>query len=82
MAILCLALQLYGFVLIARILLSWVPRPPEPLLPIARFLRAATDPILEPLRRVIPPVQIGAGAIDFSPIVAFIGLRLLQGVVC
>lgn len=70
-SVLCGLLQLYLFVLIGRIILSWIPSLPEPLLPVARFLSALTDPILTPLRNVLPPLRIGAGALDLSPLVVF-----------
>ncbi|HKO98193.1 MAG TPA: YggT family protein [Pyrinomonadaceae bacterium] len=44
---------------------------------IMRFLVKATDPMLEPLRRIVPPL----GAFDISPIVAFIILWLIQSAI-
>ena len=82
LSVVCLLLNLYYFVLIARIILSFVTRMPEPLQPLARGVRALTDPLLDPLRRVIPPVRLGAGALDLSPLVVFIGLRLVTGLLC
>ncbi len=83
MFIICILLDLYYFVLIARVLLSFVPRPPEPLLPVIRGVRALTDPVLEPLRRVLPPGRFGGGlALDFSPILLFLAISLLRGVLC
>lgn len=75
--LLVVLLQLYAFVLLARVLLSWVPQLPEPLLPLARGIAAITDPVLAPLRRVLPPLRIGAVALDLSVIVAFFVIRLL-----
>ena len=80
--LICLLLQLYYVVLIVRIVFSWVPSPPAPLLPIARAAAALTDPLLVPLRRMIPAARVGAGAIDFSPIVLFLAIILLQGLIC
>ncbi len=81
--LLCALLQLYMLVLIARIILSWVPSLPEPLLPLARFLSALTDPILRPLRNALPPLRIGAGALDLSPLIVFFGIRwLLMPLLC
>jgi YggT family protein len=76
--VLCLLLQLYFLVLIVRIILSYVTRLPEPVQPLARGVRALTDPVLEPLRRVIPPVRFGPGALDLSPIVLFFGITILR----
>lgn len=66
------ALGIYTWMIIGRILLSWVN--PDPYNPIVQFLIKATDPVLEPLRRLIPPL----GGMDFSPIVALIGISFLQ----
>ena len=80
--LLCLALDAYFVILLIRIILSWVPALPDPLLPAARFVRSLTDPLLLPLRGMLPPVQIGAMALDLSPIVLFIVVRILQGLLC
>ena len=78
----CLLLSVYYFVLIARIILSWITRLPEPLEPLARGVRALTDPVLAPLRRAIPALRAGPAAIDFSPLIVFFGIILLQSVIC
>lgn len=81
--VLCAVLQLYLLVLIGRIILSWVPSLPEPLLPAARFLAAVTDPVLLPLRNLVPPMRIGAAALDLSPLIVFFGIRyLLMPLLC
>lgn len=66
---------LYTFVLLARILMSWIPNL-DPYNPIVQFLYQITEPVLEPARRLIPPL----GMIDISPIVVFIVLGFLQQV--
>jgi YggT family protein len=81
--ILCTILTIYLVVLIARIILSWVPSLPEPLVPLARGLQAVTDPVLLPLRNLLPPLRIGAGALDLSPLIVFFGIRyLLMPLLC
>lgn len=82
LVVVCYALFAYYIVLIARIILSFVTRPPEPLAPLIRLVQALTDPLLVPLRRVLPPVRLGAGALDLSPLVVFLGLSLLRGLLC
>ncbi|KPK42380.1 MAG: hypothetical protein AMJ78_02700 [Omnitrophica WOR_2 bacterium SM23_29] len=62
---------LYWLILI-RALISWVN--PDPFNPIVQFLYRATDPILTPIRRVVPPL----GPFDISPIVAFLILYFLS----
>jgi YggT family protein len=71
--ILAQSIQLYIFVLLARILVSWIPNL-DPYNPIVQMLYRVTDPVLEPARRIIPPI----GMIDISPIVVFFGLQILS----
>ena len=66
-------IQIYSFVLLARIVLSWIPNVDRSN-QIIHFLYQITEPVLEPVRRTIPPL----GMIDISPIVVFIGLRILM----
>jgi len=61
---------MYWLILI-RALLSWVN--PDPFNPIVQFLMRATEPVLEPIRRLLPPMPI-----DISPIIAFIFIIFLQ----
>lgn len=64
--------QVYTLILIVRVLITWVN--PDPFNPVVQFLSRVTDPVLEPLRRVIPPL----GPIDISPLVALLLLQALQ----
>ena len=60
-----------------RAILSWFHlRPGNPFYPLAVVLHQITEPILAPLRRVIPTI----GMIDISPIVALLLLQFLQAV--
>lgn len=81
-AVLCWLLGAYLLVLFAHVILSWVPRPPEPLRPVVVGVRALTEPVLAPLRRVLPPVQLGGAALDLSILVVFFLLILLRSAVC
>ena len=78
----CRLLDAYYIILILRIILSWVPSLPAPLLPVARFVRALTDPLLLPLRGTIPPVQMGAMALDLSPLILFFGISIIRRLLC
>lgn len=73
-------LTVYVLVLFGHVIFSWIPRPPEPLIPVRLGLAALVDPLLRPLRNVIPPLRIGGIALDLSIILLFIGARILQGV--
>lgn len=65
-------LQLLSFAIIARALLSWIaPRSDNAII---RVLNEVTEPILAPLRRVIPLI----GMIDITPIVALFLIQFLQ----
>jgi YggT family protein len=71
---LCLIGQLYVLVLVARAIFSWFPiSSGSALLPVVRFLHAITEPVLLPLRRVIPP----AGMFDLSFLVAFLIMQIV-----
>jgi YggT family protein len=65
-------LEIYSFVVLARVLLTWVPNL-DPYHPAIQFLHRITDPVLEPARKLIPPI----GMIDISPIVVMIVLSFL-----
>lgn len=76
--VVCLLLFVYYLILLVRIVLSFIPRVPAPIAPVARLVAAVTDPLLVPLRRVIPPVRLGGGGLDLSPLVVFLGLSVVQ----
>lgn len=65
-------LSLFTLLIFIRILFSWVMVSYSNRM--MRFLVNTTEPVLGPLRRIIPPVA----SFDISPIVAFMILRLLQ----
>ena len=60
--------QFLAFAIFARAIVSWFPIDKNG--PIVQFLNAVTDPILEPLRKVIPPI----GMIDVTPMLAMLML--------
>jgi len=70
--ILAKLINLYEIVLIARMIITWIPHNPSNQA--VQFLYKITEPVLAPVRKVIPPI----GGMDFSPIVVFIGLGLLK----
>lgn len=71
--ILLIFLEIYSFILLARVLTSWMRLDPYENA-IVRFLYAVTDPILDPIRSILPQT----GMIDFSPVVAFLIIMILQ----
>jgi YggT family protein len=66
-------LQLYGYILLGRALVSWIPNL-DPSNPIVQLLYRATEPVLDPIRRLIPPL---GGVMDISIIVAFFATVIL-----
>ncbi|HSJ36340.1 MAG TPA: YggT family protein [Acidimicrobiia bacterium] len=83
MTILCTALSIYSFAVLIWVILSWVRVPSShPLGRVTVFLDRIIYPVILPIRRVVPPLRIGGGALDLSPIVLLIGLSLLQGWIC
>ena len=67
-------LQLYSYVLLARALVSWIPNL-DPYHPAVQFLYSITEPVLEPIRKLVPPL---GGMIDISMIIAFFGIIVLE----
>ena len=65
------------FAIIVRAILSWFPQDPFNPNPLVYWLDRITNPILDPIHRFIPPI----GNIDISPIIALIGLQILQAIV-
>lgn len=81
--ILCSIINVYVVVIFVRIVLSWFPIDPDG--PVATFhglLHLLTEPLLGPLRRILPAVRLGTVALDLSPIVVIIGAQVLTGILC
>ncbi|HZT08967.1 MAG TPA: YggT family protein [Chloroflexota bacterium] len=69
--------QALTLAIIGRALLSWFQlRPGNPFYPLAVILFQITEPILGPLRRILPPF----GMIDLSPLVALLLLQVINSV--
>jgi YggT family protein len=83
MRIICILLTVYWFILFARIIASWIRPPMEgPLRTLWTLLYDLTDPVLRPFRNLIPPIRMGAMAMDLSPILVFVIIGVLQRVTC
>jgi YggT family protein len=70
MYLLVRVIQIYNIVIFARVLLSWIIR--DPGNPIYHFLYELTEPLLAPIRRIMPSMGL-----DLSPIIAYMVLNLL-----
>lgn len=69
-------LDIYSWIIIAAALITWVS--PDPRNPIVRFLHRATEPVLEPVRRLLPPWK--TGGLDLSPLIVLIVIQFVQWV--
>lgn len=68
-------LTILTWIIIIRALISWVN--PDPYNSIVQFLYRVTEPILMPIRRILPAM----GGFDLSPIVALIGIMFIRSFV-
>lgn len=66
-----LILEVMKWFILIRALLSWVN--PDPFNPIVQILQRMTEPILSPIRRILPPMGI-----DISPMIAFVIILFLK----
>lgn len=78
MTIICLVLNLYLIALFGRIILSWFPVAPESAMAqIFSVLYTITEPVLGPIRRLLPPIGAGGMGLDLSPIIVTLTLSLI-----
>ncbi|MBL8131489.1 MAG: YggT family protein [Anaerolineae bacterium] len=68
-------LSIYILLIFAHVLLSWVPLDrSNPLVDqVVRFIYSATEPVLQPIRRMLPPMPV-----DFSPMIVILVITLLM----
>lgn len=82
-ALVCPILGAYMVVLFARILLSWFPLAPGTLFAgLQTFAYMVTEPVLGPLRRMLPAVGFGGMGLDLSPLIVIIAVQVLQRMIC
>ena len=65
-------LRLFSLMLVIYALLSWIIRDGQH--PVFRFLQSMVEPILTPIRKVLPPI----GGFDVSVIAALIGIEVIR----
>jgi YggT family protein len=75
LSLLILLIDLYSLVVFVTVILSWVRLSPEN--PVVRVSTALVEPVLSPIRRVLPDL----GGIDLSPMVLLIALRVVKSLV-
>jgi len=67
-------LYLYSWIIIIRALISWVL--PDRSHPVVRFLEVLTEPVLAPVRKLVPPEKLGG--MDISPLIVIFLIQVLQ----
>ena len=67
-----IVLSIFYWLILVRALISWVN--PDPYNQIVQFLYRTTEPVLQPIRRMLPRMGI-----DISPIIAFLAIIFLKG---
>lgn len=72
--LLLMILDVYSLVVFAAVILSWLNLSPEN--PFVRVVTALTEPVLGPIRKVMPDL----GGIDLSPMVLLLGITVLRRV--
>jgi YggT family protein len=83
MGFICALLWIYLIALLVRVLSSWFPPPRSGLLArIMGIIFDITEPVLRPLRNLLPPIRMGVMALDLSPIIVFIVIGILQNYLC
>ena len=66
-------IDLYSLVVLVAVILSWIRL--DRRNPLVTIVRGLTEPVLAPIRRVLPPM----GGLDLSPMVLLLALQILKG---
>ncbi len=83
MGLVCAVLAICMCVLVGTMVISWFPlQPGTTLAGLAHVLRLVTDPVLDPVRRVVRPFQVAGLALDVSPLVVLVVLGVVQWAIC
>lgn len=87
MEIVCRLISIYYFVVIGRIVISLIiqfGRIPwgHPVRRVEEILSKAVDPVLRPIRSIVPSLPMGGMALDLSPLILIVGLSILQQAIC
>ena len=85
--LLCAVLTAAVWVIIAWIVLSYVVNFgrlgwDHPVRRLYDALSRVIEPVMRPIRNVIPPLRIGGAALDLSPVILILGIGLLRGLIC
>jgi YggT family protein len=81
--LICTLLGAYLIIIFIRIILSWFPIAPGSAMEgIASFFYALTEPVMAPVRALLPPVRLGAMGLDLSPIIVLFGIQIIRAFIC
>ena len=76
---LCTLLEIYLLAVFGRVILSWFPlQPGGAMAQVFSFLYMITEPVLGPVRRIVPPI---GGGLDISPLIVLLGIQIIAGAV-
>lgn len=87
LSLVCGILRLGVWVIIAWIVLSYVISFgrlgfDHPVRRLYEGLTKAIEPLMRPIRSVVPPVRIGGASLDLSPLILILGVNLLLAFIC
>lgn len=87
MGIVCTLLNLATLALVAWVILSYVVnfgRLPwgHPIRKVYDAMTSVINPILMPIRRMLPPVRLGGMGLDLSPMVLFFAIIVINNIIC
>lgn len=83
MQVLCILFQAAFLVILGRIILEWIPVDYDhPVGRIRGGLRSITEPVLAPVRALIPPVRLGNVGLDLSALIVLVIISLLTARIC
>jgi YggT family protein len=78
LALICTVLQIFSWIVFARIIFSWVRvQPGTAMASVYSVVFNITEPVLGPIRSVIPPMRMGMAALDLSPLLVFLVIMII-----
>jgi YggT family protein len=81
--VLCDALDVFAFALIIRVVLSYFPMSGgSGVARVYDLLGTVVEPVLSPVRRLVPGVRAGSATLDLSPMIVLIVIFLLRPLLC
>lgn len=83
MRLICILILAFQFVFLLRMVLSFFPiREGTVSATVREFAIVATDPLVFPLRRSLPPLPGALGGFGIAELIILIGLQILAAIVC